>query len=313
MEMLRARNGETCRRRPYLAVPILVSGLMGCGNAESVAHAVPSAPHNTFTVPEQKPKARADASYTSGYTTGCPVWMVRIPDPPADYCIDRFEAHVAELKDGREVPHFPSSRPKKGMQLIAKASPDSYPQSSVSLFQAAQACFNAGKRLCSMREWKTACMGVSRTTFPYGNQEREGACNTRKPHLLSLLHGNSAKNWSRDDIDDPVINSIPGYLAKPGAYSGCVSDFGAYDMVGNVHEWVIDLVDARIAASMPYIGKDGRTRNGRSAIGNGIFMGGFASSANQNGKGCNYATIAHLPNHHDYSVGFRCCADTRND
>ncbi len=304
--------GSTLSRSAFAAFPLMAASLLDCRNVEDLAQAsaMASAPQNSLSAPEERPKPRADASYTTGFTVGCPVWMVRVPDPPADFCIDRFEDHVAELRDGREYPHFPSLRPRKGMKLVAKASPDSYPQSSVNLFQAAQACFNAGKRLCSMREWKTACMGVSRTTYPYGNTEVGGVCNTRKPHLLSELHGSSNSKWTREDMDDPLINQILGYLGRPGEYSGCVSSFGAYDMVGNLHEWVIDLVDERLAASMPYLGKEKRSGKGpKSAVGNGIFMGGFASSANQNGNGCNYATIAHLPDHHDYSVGFRCCAD----
>ena len=31
----------------------------------------------------------------------------------------------------------------------------------------------------------------------------------------------------------------------------------------------------------------------------------------RNGPGCDYATRAHYPTYHDYSIGFRCCADVR--
>jgi hypothetical protein len=38
-------------------------------------------------------------------------------------------------------------------------------------------------------------------------------------------------------------------------------------------------------------------------------MGGFYSTTDQHGAGCAYTTIAHEPSYHDYSTGFRCCAD----
>jgi hypothetical protein len=38
-------------------------------------------------------------------------------------------------------------------------------------------------------------------------------------------------------------------------------------------------------------------------------MGGFFSTHEQLGPGCKYVTYAHEPSYHDYSTGFRCCAD----
>ena len=36
---------------------------------------------------------------------------------------------------------------------------------------------------------------------------------------------------------------------------------------------------------------------------------GFYADAKLNGPGCTYATTAHEFTYHDYSTGFRCCAD----
>jgi formylglycine-generating enzyme len=38
-------------------------------------------------------------------------------------------------------------------------------------------------------------------------------------------------------------------------------------------------------------------------------MGGFYSTHGELGPGCTFTTIAHEPRYHDYSTGFRCCAD----
>jgi hypothetical protein len=31
-----------------------------------------------------------------------------------------------------------------------------------------------------------------------------------------------------------------------------------------------------------------------------------------NGDGCSYKTVAHDADYHDYSTGFRCCADAKH-
>ena len=41
----------------------------------------------------------------------------------------------------------------------------------------------------------------------------------------------------------------------------------------------------------------------------GTFQGGYYLDVRQNGDGCGYRTDAHEFAYHDYSTGFRCCAD----
>jgi sulfatase modifying factor 1 len=292
----------------FAALPVLACGpMLACKGNETAALSLPGPsqlPPPSSSAPAAGP--RPDASFVVGYSRGCPDWMVRIGDSPEDYCIDRFEDHLVELRNGFEKVHPPAVRPRNS-GLIARSAPGVFPQSSIDQLQASQACRNAGKRLCTLHEWKRACMGVRGYTYPYGDKEMTGMCNTRKPHLVSMLFGNDNKKWTRSDMNDPVLNSLQGYLAKSGEYSSCVSSYGVYDMVGNLHEWVSDIVDAGIMGSMPYIGKSKPTGGPTAAVGNGIFMGGFYSSGNQNGEGCNYMTIAHPPQHYDYSTGFRCC------
>ena len=66
----------------------------------------------------------------------------------------------------------------------------------------------------------------------------------------------------------------------------CVSEDGAFDMMGNLHEWTADR--------------------------EGTFRGGYYMDTAINGNGCNYVTLAHDPSYHDYSIGFRCCAQASN-
>ena len=87
------------------------------------------------------------------------------------------------------------------------------------------------------------------------------------------------------DLNDARLNQQPDTIAKTGEYADCVNDFGVYDMVGNVHEWTSDT--------------------------NGTFQGGYFLDTSLHGEGCAYRTIAHGYDYHDYSTGFRCCADAR--
>ncbi len=87
------------------------------------------------------------------------------------------------------------------------------PLTSVSWVEAKIACIDAGKRLCTKREWESACRGGSASTYPYGNTYDKKRCPTE---------GRTA--W------------------KSGAFSDC-SKTGIDDMVGNVWEWVEDKRD----------------------------------------------------------------------
>ncbi len=91
--------------------------------------------------------------------------------------------------------------------------------------------------------------------------------------------------WAR--LNEPALGQVEGALAKTGAHPACVNAFGAEDMVGNLHEWVATDV------SLPH----------------GTFAGGYYLDTALNGDGCNYKTVAHAHDYHDYSTGFRCCAD----
>ena len=90
--------------------------------------------------------------------------------------------------------------------------------------------------------------------------------------------------WAR--LNDPGLGQVEGSLSRTGEHAACVNGFGAFDMVGNLHEWV---------ATDP-------------AAPHGLFAGGYYLDTSQNGDGCNYRTGAHAHDYHDYSTGFRCCS-----
>jgi formylglycine-generating enzyme required for sulfatase activity len=127
-----------------------------------------------------------------------------------------------------------------------------------------------------------------------------------KGHLLSQRFGPDARKWKYEQFNDPTLNQEPGFLAKSGSYEDCTNESGAFDMVGNLHEWVSDMVDQAFVDRMDEEPLERKHQGWKE--GNGVFMGGFFSTHEQLGPGCKYTTIAHEPSYHDYSTGFRCCA-----
>ncbi|AKT44166.1 SUMF1/EgtB/PvdO family nonheme iron enzyme [Chondromyces crocatus] len=242
------------------------------------------------------------------------------PSPPAPcppemaligkYCVDRWEGHlVVEGGDpatGQELVHPYSQRPEAGVRYAARSAPDVYPQAFISRVESKAACVASGKRLCSRQEWMQACRGRGTYRYPYAQRGERGKCSTGKPHLLSALFGAKGRGWTYDDFNSPKLALEPGYLAKTAEYEGCASELGVHDMVGNLHEWVSDSVDQHF---VDRLAEEIERRSQPWHEGNGVFMGGFFSTTNELGPGCYYTTIAHEPAYHDYSTGFRCCAD----
>jgi hypothetical protein len=200
------------------------------------------------------------------------------------YCIDRYEASTEEmLADGRFKPHSPYES-VKGLHVRAISRPHVVPQAYISKNEAEIACSEAHKRLCSDDEWVHACRGTRSTRYPYGNERRANVCvDTHRVSPLERLFGQSPGRYYPQPMNDPRLNQIPGTLAPTGTFSSCTNDFRVYDMVGNVHEWTADPA--------------------------GTFRGGYYLDTKINGEGCEYRTVAHGPGYHDYSTGFRCCAE----
>jgi hypothetical protein len=215
--------------------------------------------------------------------THCPDDMALVQDR---FCVDKWEASLDEVAaDGTATPHAAHARLETGHVYIARSRADVYPQAYVSAREARAACTRAQKRLCEPVEWRAACGGSEGTAFPYGGQRRANACHDTGVAPMLVLYPEQAKRgaFGVPEMNDPRLNQLPNTLAKTGAYADCKNDFGVYDMVGNLHEWTADT--------------------------NGTFQGGFWLDTAQHGDGCAYRTIAHDFDYHDYSTGFRCCAD----
>jgi formylglycine-generating enzyme required for sulfatase activity len=275
----------------------------------------------------------------------CTEEMALVTDGARRFCVDKWEASLVESQpDGSESP-YPHYLPVDGHAVRAVSRPGVFPQGYISEVQAEDACRASSKRLCRPDEWRTACMGPAKTTFPYGDARRPGVCHdTGKSAVVAVFgakavaespvytpppqktaaagstkskpkskkkgakakaasHGGKAASskktarkssrpasisesvWTK--LNDPRLGEVEGTLAKTGDHEECVNPFGVFDMVGNLHEWVAT------DASVPH----------------GTFQGGYYLDTSLNGDGCNYKTTAHAHEYHDYSTGFRCCAD----
>ena len=107
---------------------------------------------------------------------------------PRRFCVDKYEASLVEvLADGTERP-YAHYLPVDGHDVRAVSRPHVFPQGYISEVQAQDACSASGKHLCNHEEWKTACMGPSHTTFPYGDGRRAGACHdTGKSAVIAVF------------------------------------------------------------------------------------------------------------------------------
>lgn len=116
---------------------------------------------------------------------GCPEEMVRV----GDVCMDRYE--------------YPNRR-------------KSLPKVLETADSARAACQSAGKRLCTLEEFRDGCSGGG-PTGDHSLYRVERACNIASP-----------------DPDRPM------QLRKSGEMHGCVTRRGLSDAVGNLAEWVED-------------------------------------------------------------------------
>jgi hypothetical protein len=131
-------------------------------------------------------------------------------------CIDRYEASVWSSPTGGtqygvstdDYPCSANGQNCKG-KIFARSVAGVQPSAYISWFQAQQALVNSGKRLPTSAEWQSAVAGTPDST----------ACN--------VIAG--------------------GSVANTGANAGCISHWGANDMVGNLEEWVADWVPASTA------------------------------------------------------------------
>ncbi|MBX3189032.1 MAG: SUMF1/EgtB/PvdO family nonheme iron enzyme [Labilithrix sp.] len=262
------------------SAPATESSLRGEMNAVSVRSA-------SYDVKTDEVKARRGETPKEGRRDElrgrCPRTMV---DIEGRFCIDKYEASLVEvLPSGEERARSPFGAVDGAADVRVRAvsEPNVFPQGYISAVQASRACAASGKRLCKVSEWTKACRGPDPKAYGYGARREPGRCNDRGKNPVLSLFGRGRWNWNT--MNQPQLNQLEGTLARTGAHEGCTNGYGVFDMVGNLHEWVADP--------------------------RGTFYGGYYQDVASvgHGEGCGYLTTAHEARYHDYSTGFRCCAD----
>jgi hypothetical protein len=223
----------------------------------------------------------------------CPPEMVFVRAGDAGVCVDRYEGALVVSADGGSMawPFFDPVDKVDAASIQAVPAQGIYPQGYISQVQATAACNRSGKRLCTLEEWTAACRGQPDHDYiyPYGDTYDPSACNEGRASPIVRLFPNPT--YSYQELNDPRCDQLDGGLAHGGDFPKCKSSYGAFDMHGNLHEWIDD------------------SPNGDPT--RGSFMGGYFVDAKLNGPGCTYRTTAHAKTYHDYSTGFRCCADSK--
>ena len=147
----------------------------------------------------------------------CSADMTFIPSENGGFCIDKYEVTPGESCPYIEIESQIETRDNLNFNECKPVSVKGVtPWVFISQTQAMNACAKAGKRLPSEEEWYLASLGTPDPESGWMGQD---------------CHVDS--NW----------DTQPGLS---GSGKNCQSSYGAYDMVGNVLEWVKDeIVDGK--------------------------------------------------------------------
>jgi sulfatase modifying factor 1 len=137
----------------------------------------------------------------------CPPDMVNVADA---FCVDRYEASRPDATATSFGVDGSVARSRSGVMPWQLFPPEGNAT-------ARAACMAAGKDLCTPQQWQAACQGRAGTVYGYGDIYEPSTCNGIDTFGTSDFH-----------------------LLPTGSLSKCKSDWGAYDMNGNLWEHTLN-------------------------------------------------------------------------
>jgi formylglycine-generating enzyme len=213
-------------------------------------------------------------------------------------CVKELEEHENDREKSERCVSFEDpSRCVSKKRVVMRFCVDRYewpnragevPRVLVDWGEAKASCESAGKRLCDADEWLFACEGEEMLPYVYGYERDSSACVIDRPWVSRPR--TPFERWDAC-MGSPECRKAFEKLDQrepSGAFARCASPFGAYDMNGNVNEWV----------NLP-----GESFPRRSAL-----KGGWWGPVRNR---CRPTVRFHDEADWGYEIGFRCCSDAK--
>jgi formylglycine-generating enzyme required for sulfatase activity len=153
------------------------------------------------------------------------------------------------------------------------------PEVFIDWFTAKERCQSSNKRLCDIKELTLACEGPDIKPYPYGYKRDIKKCNM-------------GHQWI--DPDNTPFEKLDK-RAPSGSYETCKSDYGVYDIVGNVDEFSIN--SDGFMNKAPF----------KSALFGGHYVNGIRNRCRD--QGVPSVTTSHGPSAKNYEMSYRCCSN----
>ena len=174
-----------------------------------VSRAVTAVPEDMVLVNAGGFTRGIDNTKNNNFMDEAPAKMIYL----SSYYIDKFE--VSNSKYTEFI--IATDHPAPAYWDHRKLNQPSQPVTGVNWFDADTYCHWANKRLPTEAEWEKAARGPAGSIYPWGNKIEYSKANFAK--------GKSGQKYITDSVD---------------AHPDGISYYGAYNMAGNVFEWVQD-------------------------------------------------------------------------